>query len=38
MTHSEIADTLDLPLGTVKSDLRRGLEIMKQYLAGSRRR
>jgi RNA polymerase sigma-70 factor (ECF subfamily) len=32
MTHFEISETLELPLGTVKSDLRRGLEKLKQYL------
>ena len=37
MTHIEIADTMDLPLGTVKSDLKRGLETLKKLLAGSRR-
>jgi RNA polymerase sigma factor (sigma-70 family) len=37
MTHSEIADTLDLPLGTVKSDRRRGLEMLKQHLRDWRR-
>lgn len=32
MTHFEISGTLDLPLGTVKSDLKRGLDRLKQYL------
>jgi RNA polymerase sigma factor (sigma-70 family) len=30
MTHSEIADALELPLGTVKSDLVRGHEKLKE--------
>jgi len=32
MTHSEIADALELPLGTVKSDLVRGHEQLKEWL------
>jgi RNA polymerase sigma factor (sigma-70 family) len=35
MTHSEIADALELPLGTVKSDLARGHEKLKEWLAGA---
>ena len=34
MTHSEVADALELPLGTVKSDLLRGHEKLKEWLAG----
>lgn len=34
MTHSEIANTLELPLGTIKSDLARGREKMKNFLLG----
>ena len=33
LTHVEIADTLAIPLGTVKSRLRLGLEKMRQALA-----
>lgn len=32
MTHQEISETLEIPLGTVKSDIRRGLDKLKQYL------
>ena len=32
-THREIADVIDCPLGTVKSDLQRGRERLKDYLA-----
>lgn len=34
LTHIEIATRLDMPLGTVKSDLRRGLETMRHELGG----
>jgi len=34
MTHSEIADALELPIGTVKSDLARGHEKLKDWLDG----
>ena len=33
MTQTEIAEHLDLPLGTVKSDMRRGLARMREHLA-----
>lgn len=33
MTHAEIADALDLPLGTVKSDLTRGHKRLRELLA-----
>jgi RNA polymerase sigma-70 factor (ECF subfamily) len=32
MTHVEIAEAMDVPLGTVKSRLRIGLEKMREYL------
>jgi RNA polymerase sigma-70 factor (ECF subfamily) len=35
MTHSEIADALELPLGTIKSDLARGHEKLKEWLDGA---
>jgi RNA polymerase sigma factor (sigma-70 family) len=34
MTHSELAEALELPLGTIKSDLVRGHEKLKEWLAG----
>lgn len=34
MTHSEIAEALELPLGTIKSDLVRGHEKLKEWLTG----
>ena len=36
MSHSEIATTLELPLGTVKSHVRRGAEQMRQLLSDYR--
>jgi RNA polymerase sigma-70 factor (ECF subfamily) len=35
LTHSEIADALELPLGTIKSDLVRGHEKLKEWLDGA---
>lgn len=32
MTHQEIANVLELPLGTIKSDLTRGRETLKAIL------
>jgi RNA polymerase sigma-70 factor (ECF subfamily) len=35
-TNQEVADRLELPLGTVKSDVRRGLLALRDLLGGSR--
>lgn len=32
MSHNAIASTLDMPLGTVKSHIRRGLQILRQHI------
>lgn len=36
MPHSEIAEATGVPLGTVKSDIRRGLDRIRAHLGGAR--
>jgi RNA polymerase sigma-70 factor (ECF subfamily) len=36
MTHAEVADALELPIGTVKSDLARGHEKLREWIGGER--
>lgn len=36
LTHKQIADRLDMPMGTVKSDLRRGLAQIRHQLESNR--
>ena len=36
MTHAEIAEATDLPLGTVKSHVRRGTQRLQQLLSAYR--
>ena len=33
MSHAEIAETVDMPLGTVKSHIQRGVQKLRQHLS-----
>ena len=36
LTHQEIAERTGIPLGTIKSDIRRGLLALREHIAGGR--
>ena len=36
LTHQEIADRTGIPLGTIKSDIRRGLLALRDHIGGAR--
>ena len=36
LTHQEIADRTGIPLGTIKSDIRRGLLALRDHMGGAR--
>ena len=36
LTHQEIAERTGIPLGTIKSDIRRGLLVLRDHMGGAR--